>query len=309
MPSFKKTSAKGFPEDGRAEFSVMMQEGVKALTNMLTNHLQESPGFRKHQSMEMYLGNALDSEKDSQRVFEVTESEETPDKDGDEFVEFTSSQCKDEAERTQLAEQVRCKSKGNSGVVRKGPMPRNTANASHHRRRKDVQRDEEQGQEDQEQQEEEEQIVFDTGEQELLSFPGEFSDNLKKMVASSIAQHGPHGTQPNIDFDFDVDVDVDVNMTESPLARNDRPATLAQPAGTRHSRSHCCHEALDTFEYPRGTKTAPDFSKLINNDKPMCMFCEYYVVFGEPPKNMIRWFDRVRGQGAPAPHAHSHAQR
>ena len=39
----------------------------------------------------------------------------------------------------------------------------------------------------------------------------------------------------------------------------------------------------------------PDFSVLIDKDKPMCMFCEYYMVFGEPPKNMIKWYNSMFG--------------
>ncbi|CCK70808.1 Ibd2p KNAG_0F01400 [Huiozyma naganishii CBS 8797] len=39
----------------------------------------------------------------------------------------------------------------------------------------------------------------------------------------------------------------------------------------------------------------PDFSILANQDKPMCTFCEYYMVFGEPPKNMIKWYNNTYG--------------
>lgn len=53
------------------------------------------------------------------------------------------------------------------------------------------------------------------------------------------------------------------------------------------------------FEYiPRDTNVnnkRPDFSVLIDRDKPMCMFCEYYMVFGEPPKNMIKWYNNMFG--------------
>lgn len=53
------------------------------------------------------------------------------------------------------------------------------------------------------------------------------------------------------------------------------------------------------FEYiPKGTNVnnkRPDFAVLIDRDKPMCMFCEYYLVFGEPPKNMIKWYNNMFG--------------
>ena len=45
----------------------------------------------------------------------------------------------------------------------------------------------------------------------------------------------------------------------------------------------------------RGRREAPDFSVLLDDNKPMCMFCEYYMVFGEPPKNMIKWYNNTYG--------------
>ncbi|CAL9733042.1 protein Ibd2p [Monosporozyma unispora] len=70
------------------------------------------------------------------------------------------------------------------------------------------------------------------------------------------------------------------------------------------------------FEYPirnvEPTKRRPDFSVLIDEEKPMCMFCEYYMVFGEPPKNMIKWYNNMFGYNRLPPssnrdrHRHNH---
>lgn len=50
------------------------------------------------------------------------------------------------------------------------------------------------------------------------------------------------------------------------------------------------------FEYISKTDNrTPDFSVLVNESKPMCLFCEYYMVFGEPPRNMIKWYNRTFG--------------
>lgn len=43
---------------------------------------------------------------------------------------------------------------------------------------------------------------------------------------------------------------------------------------------------------PHSKDRKPDFSILMNEDQaPMCMFCEYYMVFGKPPRNMIKWYN------------------
>ncbi|KAI8385319.1 Protein IBD2 [Nakaseomyces glabratus] len=52
------------------------------------------------------------------------------------------------------------------------------------------------------------------------------------------------------------------------------------------------HDYEYTVQHP---KTEPNFSALINQKKPVCLFCEYYMVFGEPPKNMIKWYNMHYG--------------
>ncbi|CEP60989.1 Ibd2p LALA0_S02e04258g [Lachancea lanzarotensis] len=306
MSFSKKTSADGIPEDERGDFNAMMQEGVKALTNMLTTHLQEDSGRGEPSSKYTSSRESSKSKTDTQRLLELIKTENFEKMDSDELVEsIQKSRGSDElVPRANQTHLVGVSQERITEVVDAG-------SSAGHRQERDM---------DLHKMatpmtSEKDQIVFDTGEHELLSFPEEFSDNLKKMVASSLAQHAPHGSQPNIDFDFDVDVDVDVGGMDMPMdmdmaGRTDEPA-LPQPssASRPHSHSHCCHENRDAFQYPRGPRSAPDFSKLINNDRPMCLFCEYYVVFGEPPKNMIRWFDRVRGQTAASTHSPQHTQR
>lgn len=53
------------------------------------------------------------------------------------------------------------------------------------------------------------------------------------------------------------------------------------------------HKHLD-FEYPTShTKRTPNFTALIDQKSPLCLFCEYYMVFGEPPRNMIKWYNKM----------------
>ncbi|SCU92472.1 LAFA_0F10814g1_1 [Lachancea sp. 'fantastica'] len=321
MPILKNTSAEVFPGDGRGDFNAMMQEGVKALTNMLTTHLQEESGPDENFQVERGLKQGLRDGNGPQELFEALESENFEEIDGDEQVRSSQNSCK--SHQLPKTSQVQEESENNEPNMEQDSEKVldvvNAGSSAGHRHEQDMHMHKmaqpvEDGKD---------QIIFDTGEHELLSFPEELSDNLKKMVASSLAQHAPHGKQPNIDFDFDVDVDVDMDMAG---CRADEPALSQSSSASRshshshphshphshshsHSHSRCCHGNRESFQYPRGARSAPDFSQLINNDKPMCIFCEYYVVFGEPPKNMIRWFDRVRGQSAASTHSPQHTQR
>lgn len=50
----------------------------------------------------------------------------------------------------------------------------------------------------------------------------------------------------------------------------------------------------DTFRSSdKPASQPPNFSVLISEKKPVCLFCEYHMVFGEPPRNMIKWYNRV----------------
>lgn len=67
------------------------------------------------------------------------------------------------------------------------------------------------------------------------------------------------------------------------------------------------------YEYPSSkTKTVPNFSVLINEKRPLCLFCEYYMVFGEPPRNMIKWYNRTyeyAGLSRPNDEQHKHHRK
>ncbi|QLL34563.1 hypothetical protein HG536_0G04250 [Torulaspora globosa] len=46
------------------------------------------------------------------------------------------------------------------------------------------------------------------------------------------------------------------------------------------------------YDYPTTQpRKAPNFTALMSVKKPLCLFCEYYMVFGEPPRNMIKWYN------------------
>lgn len=48
------------------------------------------------------------------------------------------------------------------------------------------------------------------------------------------------------------------------------------------------------YEYPASQmRCTPNFTALIDQKRPLCLFCEYYMVFGEPPRNMIKWYNKA----------------
>ncbi|CCD25642.1 Ibd2p NDAI_0F03240 [Naumovozyma dairenensis CBS 421] len=81
-------------------------------------------------------------------------------------------------------------------------------------------------------------------------------------------------------------------------------------AGEEENSEHegCCphhqhHNQLRNFRngnyhdynYPTDSYNKPNFSILLDQKEPACMFCEYYLVFGEAPRNMIKWYNRMYG--------------
>lgn len=74
-------------------------------------------------------------------------------------------------------------------------------------------------------------------------------------------------------------------------------------SGTNHQHQHqqqrmSKYKNYNYHDYEYEIKQAnvePNFSRLINQKKPVCLFCEYYMVFGKPPKNMIKWYNMHYG--------------
>ena len=72
---------------------------------------------------------------------------------------------------------------------------------------------------------------------------------------------------------------------------------LRQQVNSSKYKNHNYHDYNYYYDKDNNSKDqrTPDFSVLMNNEKHMCMFCEYYMVFGEPPKNMIKWYNKNYG--------------
>ncbi|CUS22368.1 LAQU0S05e03796g1_1 [Lachancea quebecensis] len=273
------TSIEVVSKDGPVDFNVMMQEGVKALTKVLADHLQDHPDYLKQQSMKLVFNNDVGKSGINEKATGSSE------KDAEQVTAIKSARD-EEIEKTDL------ENNSNYHVCKELPSqtPESSSSCSPSKNKQSSpvaqasEFDCEEG-----------ELVFDYGEQDLMSLPGEFGDSIKRMVASSMAQD-PSGRHSNINIDLDVDDTLsDNNNSPEPSSFTDQPSQKHR--GCRHggdgNREH-------DFEYPHHPKVAPDFASLITYDQPLCMFCEYYFVFGEPPKNMIKWFQRTGGRDASA---------
>ena len=131
-----------------------------------------------------------------------------------------------------------------------------------------------------------EEIVKDTR-------PFEINSN---MGINNIGSEGEKDNDSNVDSGDEEDIEHNINNHsfdhEACCPHHSMSSNQLPPQRFRNYNYH-------DFEYtpknmnPNNRK--PDFSVLIDNDKPMCMFCEYYMVFGEPPKNMIKWYNNMFG--------------
>lgn len=279
------TSIEVVSKDGPVDFNVMMQEGVKALTKVLADHLQDHPDYLKQQSMKLVFNNDIDkpgengeaagtSEEDAKQITATKSAGDEEIEEADLRNKSNYHMCKEMSSQTHKLSSLYSPSKNKQSPSIAQPSEFDC---------------------------EEGELVFDYGEQDLMSLPGEFGDSIKKMVASSMAQD-PSGRHSNINIDLDVDDTLsDNNDSPEPNSFSDQPSQK-QHGHQNHRR---CRHGGDSnreheFEYPHHPKVTPDFASLITYDQPLCMFCEYYFVFGEPPKNMIKWFQRTGGRDTSA---------
>lgn len=177
------------------------------------------------------------------------------------------------------------------------------------------------------------EIVFDCGTQELTGSPDQIGEHITQMLESVLPNGMQTGTDGRLHAVVNGDelniteesfIDLQQAMTslgqiqtakqrQQNVKRNleqlkiidehdddecmDEPvaALPAEEASQQHEPSSKMKnfKHLD-YEYPAShTKRAPNFTALIDQKRPLCLFCEYYMVFGEPPRNMIKWYNKT----------------
>ncbi|QLQ82634.1 hypothetical protein HG537_0H03970 [Torulaspora globosa] len=172
---------------------------------------------------------------------------------------------------------------------------------------------------------EEGEIIFDCGTQELVGSPDKIGEHITQMLESVL----PNGIQNATDGRLHAVVNGDeLNITEESFMdfkeamsslgqiqtlqrhhQESKPSTERSPIEINPDNTHESHQRQETtpphenhqqknsaghqdYDYPTTQpRKTPNFTALMNVKKPLCLFCEYYMVFGEPPRNMIKWYN------------------
>lgn len=313
------TSIELVSEDGPMPINIMMQEGVKALTKILSNQLQDRKVFdNPQQSMQFVIRNT-----------------------GGKIIKDSShngtSPQKQNGKMTSDDEIVELDNQSNYHVNDKSA----TTLQSNVLNNDDVQNflDEEFQDPELHLDDEEGEIIFDYETHDLMDAPDGIGERISQMIESVLPNGFPKDAHGRLHAVVNGD---ELNITEEGDGGDDehnqhiRPQyappngrALNQTSMRRHGyddhadaegaeedideelfeHEGCCphhqrHGQLSEFrnynyhdfEYlPSQVKQPPNFSVLLEQGKPMCMFCEYYMVFGEPPRNMIKWYNRTYG--------------
>lgn len=128
-------------------------------------------------------------------------------------------------------------------------------------------------------------------EESLIDFK-EAMSSLGQIQMMQHHQHSPKLEIEQITAENDCNYD---GCPQQPSASRLRPQS--SPSHDRHpSRAETSKKKTSGhlgYEYPlTQPRRAPNFTALMGEKRPLCLFCEYYLVFGEPPRNMIKWYNR-----------------
>ena len=277
-------------ENGPIDFSVMMQEGVKALTKILSTHLQDNPDLINEKSMKVIF---KDNNGKLEPVFAPSESisEKGP---GDER-EIRNENASDEnrsEETDEDYEVIEFDNEGNYHVCAKGSEDR-ILNPDRGRI----------------------QEIDDSSEEDSCdgdkSITGDgnlnISNNLPKAkldVQVPTLQSGPiSSTEHEIVFEHENGVNTRFSPSsgfKNEFTDKGDPHPLHHKSSMHHDtnpNSCACHRnnshgSKDGYQYPQQTPhSVPNFKALLQStlsNRQLCPFCEYYLVFGTPPAYMMR---------------------
>ncbi|GAV50785.1 hypothetical protein ZYGR_0Z02080 [Zygosaccharomyces rouxii] len=151
-------------------------------------------------------------------------------------------------------------------------------------------------------------VIFDYGTQEITGTPDKIGEHISQILESVL----PNGLQKEAQGRLQAvvnqnhannDQSAQPTKSESLLELQDAMGNLQRiqkvkqlrqqiPESKTNEREIC--ETAGTFkDYGDPPSRPPNFSVLISEKRPVCLFCEYCMVFGEPPRNMIKWYNRV----------------
>lgn len=286
-------------EDGPIDFNVMMREGVKALTKILTDHLQDHPDFLEQQSMKLVFKDdggkiepLLTDKDDAKSIRNEDMHDDRKDKIGhsdsfiaDEETNASSNISPLPSIEVSIGDCSASDSEDDEGRehVDNGSSQSNETELVEGLPESEV-----------------EEVLFDYEHRDLSSLPGDIGQDIQKLISSSIHSGASQTTQA-VHSVSDLNssastksgkLNKDSNITSEHRHKHDSK----RPFHAENCKKSHHHES---FNYSHNPKHKPDFGSLAAYDKPLCIFCEYYFVFGEAPKNMIKWYYRTHGKDGP----------
>lgn len=151
-------------------------------------------------------------------------------------------------------------------------------------------------------------VIFDYGTQEITGTPDKIGEHISQILESVLPNGLEREAQGRLQTVVNQTHDnngqsVEPAKGESFLELQDAMGNLQKiqkvkqlghqiPGSDTKERdvSGTSGTYRDCTDFP---SRSPNFSVLISEKRPMCLFCEYCMVFGEPPRNMIKWYNRI----------------
>ena len=267
-------------ENGPIDFSVMMQEGVKALTKILSTHLQDNPDLINEKSMKVIF---KDNNGKLEPVFAPSEGNSGLINGNDQDENYDED--RDIEEANEDYEVIEFDNEGNYHVCAKGTQNRAIgydekvySKSEHYADSTDTHDYDEDG------------IINEDNNQLLPKDKWNGHMTRLKNGAISSAEHEvvfEHDNGDNTTFS------PAETINDGHMDKRDRSHMHHSGHSEKTGGSCACQENKDSFKYPDHVpNSAPNFRALLQhtvNGKQMCPFCEYYVVFGTPPAYIMRW--------------------
>lgn len=157
-------------------------------------------------------------------------------------------------------------------------------------------------------------VIFDYGTQEMTGTPDKIGEHISQILGTVLPSGLQKEAQGRLQAVFNQgDGGSSNSSNDSPMGSAGEGSVLElqdamgnlqriqkvkqlkqrQILESKTDERNVC-ESLGTFkDYGDASSRLPNFSVLISEKRPVCLFCEYCMVFGEPPRNMIKWYNKV----------------
>lgn len=313
------TSIEFVSETGPIDFSVMMQEGVKALTKILSSHIQDNPHLLRENSMKVIFkeNNGKIEPVLTTRSSENAEIEKLncrTDGVNIDYIEEDDSNQKQISELYEDYEVIEFDNEGNYHICEKTPEDSKTTPM------------------DKSKESCKSHIDINKNNQSQLDIS--ICPSYDPVNAESITNLGTRdiegSAEPISSYEHEIVFEhdngkstkfmppmTDENGHYSPSSDKISTGSTSDSSPAPclcHSNEESSYRRFFKHDYPKQRPySVPNFKALMHYTmagQNLCPICEYYVVFGTPPKQMMRWYSSKRqnlqNETIPAYHCREH---